>query len=370
MSHSMLRSAFALACALTCAQAAPAHALNILLTNDDGFEAASLHAVYQRLTASGHSVIISAPALDGTAQGGGLTIGRAVEALPTASRGGAVPAGSPGLGTLPTDANVHYVNGTPVMSVLYALDIVSKQKWGKAPDLVVSGINYGLNVGRLWSGSGTVGAALSAIQRGVPAIAVSADYPLSSYTAVSGLQPGAREYDLADFVVRLVRAVEASRSSASQPLLPRNIGLNVSLPVFTPGTAATLPVKHTKTGEAVNYASVFVMNMARDWAPTLPAAPGVAFYSVNLLPLGVTRESDNDARSEYNVVKLGQAAISVVQATIQPTPWSPDALGDRIVARMAPPPPPVTPPPSTPAPAAPTTPSPTAPAPTPASASK
>ena len=334
MSTTTRQSTLALACALSISSAAPAHALNILLTNDDGFESASLHAVYQRLEASGHSVIISAPALDGTAQGGGLTIGRAIEAVPAASRGGALAAGASGVGILPADPDVHYVNGTPVMSLLYGLDILSKQKWGRGPDLVVSGINYGLNVGRLWSGSGTVGAALAAISRGVPAIAVSADYPLSSYRPLQSLRVGDREYDMADFVVRLVSAVETSRLSPETPLLPANLGLNVNLPAFAPGTAASLPARLSQTGSGTNYLSVFVMNLARDWAPTLPSAPGIAFYPVTALPPGVTHAVDADPSSEYNVVKVGVAAISVIEASIQATPWSPDAVGARIVERL------------------------------------
>ena len=330
-------SAFALTCALVTSAVSPAHALNILLTNDDGFESAALHAVYQRLEASGHSVIVSAPAYDATAQAGGVSIGRAIEALPTASRGGAAQPGASGIGTLPTDPDVHYVNGSPVTSLLYGLDIVAKQKWSKPPDLVISGINYGLNVGRGWSGSGTIGAAVSAISRGVPAIAVSAAFPLASYSPVQNLKAGDREYDLADFVLRLVIAVELGRTSPEAPLLPRGLGLNVNLPVFAPGTAASLPVKLSQLGTATNGVAVFVANLSRDWAPVsfpLPAAPGIAYLAPDALPADLLRPADTDPSSEHNVVKAGTAAITVIHPSIQASPWNPDSVGSRIVDRL------------------------------------
>lgn len=315
------------------ATATPAHALNILLTNDDGFESASLHAIYQRLEASGHSVIVSAPALDATAAGGGVAIGRPIEALTVASRGGAIAAGSVGIGALPTDADVHYVNASPATCVLYGLDILAKEKWGKLPDLVISGVNYGLNVGRAWTGSGTVGAANVAIGRTVPAIAVSAEFPLATYKPVQQLKAEDREYDLAAFVLRIVGALEQSRTSPDVPLLPPTIGLNVNLPVFPAGGAAALAARPSHSGFAADNMAVFVPNLARDWTPVsfqLPASPGVAWMSVPTVPASVTRHVDSDPTSEYNVVAQGMAAVSPLQG-VDVSPWSPAAVVARIV---------------------------------------
>jgi 5'-nucleotidase len=64
---------------------------------------------------------------------------------------------------------VHSVGGTPAQSVLHAvLEIMPKK-----PDLVVSGINYGENIGSGVTISGTVGAALEGAAMGVPALAIS-----------------------------------------------------------------------------------------------------------------------------------------------------------------------------------------------------
>ena len=47
--------------ALLSALTTPAAALNIVLTNDDGFETANIQALYRALSAAGHDVILSAP---------------------------------------------------------------------------------------------------------------------------------------------------------------------------------------------------------------------------------------------------------------------------------------------------------------------
>jgi 5'-nucleotidase len=64
---------------------------------------------------------------------------------------------------------VHAIGGTPAMAVLYGIyELVSG-----TPDLIVSGINYGINVGSGVTISGTVGAALEGAANGVPSIAIS-----------------------------------------------------------------------------------------------------------------------------------------------------------------------------------------------------
>ena len=68
----------------------------------------------------------------------------------------------------------HYVAGTPVMAALYGIDVAGSKRWGRAPDLVLSGPNEGQNLGSIILSSGTVGNAQYAALRGIPAIALSA----------------------------------------------------------------------------------------------------------------------------------------------------------------------------------------------------
>jgi 5'-nucleotidase len=67
------------------------------------------------------------------------------------------------------DWDVFSVDGSPGQAVLHGMyDVIQS-----TPDLVVSGINYGENVGAAITMSGTVGAAFEAASLGIPALAVS-----------------------------------------------------------------------------------------------------------------------------------------------------------------------------------------------------
>jgi len=128
--------------------------MRIVLTNDDGIEAAGLLAARQALEESGAEVLTVAP--DRNRSG----VGRAISfeaPLRVEERKMA-------------DGKVGYAcTGTPVDCVrLVALGLM-----GFKPDLVVSGINHGENLGDDVTYSGTVAAAFEGIVIGVPAIAAS-----------------------------------------------------------------------------------------------------------------------------------------------------------------------------------------------------
>jgi 5'-nucleotidase len=129
--------------------------MDILLTNDDGIHCEglwALHGVLQRA----HTVTVVAPDRERTAVGHGITLHQPLRAAPMALNGW-------GAGFA--------VNGTPADCVKLAiLEIM-----GRRPDLVVSGLNPGANVGVNITYSGTVAAAKEAALGGVPAIAASVD---------------------------------------------------------------------------------------------------------------------------------------------------------------------------------------------------
>jgi 5'-nucleotidase len=107
--------------------------------------------------------------------------------------------------------NVYAIDGTPVDCVYLALlHLVPRQ-----PDLCVSGINNGYNLGSDVFYSGTVGAALEATLRGVPAIAASVERRWPQDFAPA-----------AGFVRRLVQEVMARGPAAIEP----GTLLNVNLP--------------------------------------------------------------------------------------------------------------------------------------------
>lgn len=300
--------------------AAQAHALNILLTNDDGFEGAKIRALYQRLKAAGHSVALSGPTQNNSGQGGAMSFLTPIGKLSKNSRFGTVQTGAPGVGQDPSDANVHYVDGTPVMAALYGLDVVAPQLWGKQPDLLISGPNDGNNLGIINNSSGTFNNALYGLNRGVPSIAVSdADSSARSHTALAS---GAIEYEKADIVVKLVNQL-IEHKAASGKLLPAGVALNVNIPSFSAGKGTSLPYKFTRLGSASSIQPVFYQNLSA--SPVAVgygvnvALPGVSLVmSPSQIPAGVTLKQDSNPLSESNVIAAGgQVTVSVVEGVPQ-----------------------------------------------------
>ncbi|MGH7291443.1 MAG: 5'/3'-nucleotidase SurE, partial [Myxococcota bacterium] len=111
----------------------PARALDIVLSNDDGFETANIRALYAKLKAAGHDVVLSGPAQNNSGKGGSMNFLVPVTPLTRDTRHGTVKAGAPGVGADPNDAGIFYVDGTPVMAMLYGLDVVAPRRWSHQP---------------------------------------------------------------------------------------------------------------------------------------------------------------------------------------------------------------------------------------------
>ena len=123
--------------------------MKILLSNDDGFRATGIVALYEALKDLA-DVEVVAPEHNNSAKSNALTLHSPLY-VHRASNG------------------FRYVNGTPADCVHIALTGLL----GYQPDLVVSGINNGANMGDDTIYSGTVGAAMEGYLFGVPAIAFS-----------------------------------------------------------------------------------------------------------------------------------------------------------------------------------------------------
>ena len=132
--------------------------LEILLTNDDGYQAPGILALYDALRRAGHHVRLAAPAANASGSSVSFTWG--------------------GVSVLrdPADANIAGIGASPATAVV--LGATALYPPGKRPDLVVSGINDGENTGSLLAMSGTVGAALAGtmlLAPPIPGIAVNAE---------------------------------------------------------------------------------------------------------------------------------------------------------------------------------------------------
>ncbi len=138
----------------------------ILITNDDGIDSPGLAAVVGALDGLGELLIV-APRVQQTSMGRARSQNE--------ERDGRVFARAVEIGEKRWPAFA--VNATPALTVDHALQELA----GRAVDLVISGINYGENVGTCVTVSGTIGAALEAAEHHVPALAVSLELPTTDY---------------------------------------------------------------------------------------------------------------------------------------------------------------------------------------------
>jgi 5'-nucleotidase len=131
--------------------------MRIAITNDDGVDAPGIYAIASRLESVGHEIIVVAPSSDmsgsGSSTGGDLRVSGGVRTV--RHRIGSIEALA--------------VDGPPALCALLAL----RGAVGDPPKLLVSGINAGPNLGPSVFHSGTVSAALTAANFGLPALAVS-----------------------------------------------------------------------------------------------------------------------------------------------------------------------------------------------------
>lgn len=164
--------------------------MRILISNDDGHQAPGIVALYEALKTIA-DVEVVAPEQNNSAKSNALTLHSPLYVHQAAS-------------------GFRYVNGTPADCVHIALTGLL----GYRPDLVVSGINNGANMGDDTIYSGTVGAAMEGYLFGVPAI------------AFSQVEKGWQHVDAAAQVARnVVQQMLAQNLVGEQPWL-----LNINIP--------------------------------------------------------------------------------------------------------------------------------------------
>ncbi len=131
--------------------------MRILLTNDDGIKAEGMAALVRAL-APRHTLDIAAPAKEQSGTAHAMTVHRDIEAARYDGFGGAV-------------REAWSIDGTPTDCVkIYLEAIAAREDW---PELVVSGVNHGENLGTDVLYSGTVGGALEGYLHGISAVALS-----------------------------------------------------------------------------------------------------------------------------------------------------------------------------------------------------
>ncbi|MBM9603870.1 5'/3'-nucleotidase SurE [Desulfopila inferna] len=173
----------------------------ILLTNDDGFTSDGIRALFQALQQIGR-VMMVAPDRDKSAVSHSLTMHRPLRVKHM-------------------ETDIIAIDGTPTDCVALALQKILKT----VPDLLVSGINNGPNLGDDISYSGTVSAALEGTMHAVPSLAVSMTEKTTDYRYAAAI------------------AAELAKLTLSKGL-PENTLLNINIPA----EAAIKGVRVTRQG--------------------------------------------------------------------------------------------------------------------------
>src|SRR5438067_9483939 len=184
--------------------------MRVLITNDDGVQAQGLLELKRALSEIGEVVIV-APDRPRSACGHSITLHKPLRMTEV---------------RLPDGTPAYTTTGTPSDCVTLAVrDLLAD----RPPDVVVSGINHGPNLGWDLTYSGTVSAAMEATIVGLQGFAVSLAWRLEPYHSEDGEPAPALDFGpAARFSAFLVARL------AQQPL-PRYTMLNVSVPPGRPG---------------------------------------------------------------------------------------------------------------------------------------
>jgi len=243
----------------------------ILLTNDDGYQAAGLRALAEELRDFAQVTIV-APSWERSGAAQSLTLRQPIVCHGIAEDEWAV-------------------DGTPADCVIVALHKLLKE----APDLVISGINHGANLGENVYYSGTVGAAREAVIHHVPALAMS----LCSKKPDADFGPSAR---LARQLCELI---------LKEGLQPQ-IVLNVNVPENWTGE-----VRFTRQSQKIT------RNLLREGQDPR----GRPYYWLS--EQRIDREKDVDPESDYAAVFAGEASITPLhldpthaESLLELAPWA------------------------------------------------
>jgi len=247
----------------------------ILLTNDDGIESPGLWAAAEALSALGF-VTVAAPAQQHTGAG---------RSHPIHSDGVITPRQLQIGRQLWT---AYAIGGSPAQAVVHGvLDLLPRK-----PDLIVSGINYGENVGTTITSSGTVGAALEGAGFGIPSMAVSLQITDGGYHSYSR----DTEFSTAGFFTRLF----AERILTSG--LPQDVHV---LKVDVPHTATPqTPWRVVRQSLQAYYVPRIIRSGSLD-------TRGPIDYDISFDPRGDPYESDVAALAVEQVVAVTPLSIDM-----------------------------------------------------------
>lgn len=231
----------------------PKRKKTILLTNDDGYFSDGINALFKELSRFS-TVYMVAPDREQSASSHSLTLNRPLRVHKI-------------------DKHHYATDGTPTDCVMLAIHMIFKRR---RPDMIVSGINHGANMGDDLTYSGTIAAAIEGSILKIPSIAVS----------MANHKPGTNMANAARFVSRFVRAhdrLEIDPSTFININLPADNGRAYRKFLFTrPGVRLYRDIIVHKTDPR---------GLSYYWIggrPTWKTTPGSDFDAVNRGHVSIT----------------------------------------------------------------------------------
>ena len=236
----------------------------ILITNDDGYESEGLHALIEALADLGHVTVV-APATEQSACGHSLTLKHP-------------------LSLISVDDDFYKLDdGTPSDCVYLALHSIFTQR---KPDLIISGINKGSNMGEDITYSGTVAGAMEGVLHGVPSIAVS---QVMDFTKPLG------SLQLAQKTIR--HLVEKIFSNTFP--LPQRQFLNINIPP----DRREAPLHVTYAGYRYYANDAHLHRNPR----------GLEYYWLGLHPLEYKPRREREGICDFDAIEQGAISVSPIQ---------------------------------------------------------
>ena len=232
---------------------------SILISNDDGVFAPGIYALWQAMSEIGETIVV-APNTEKSAVGHAITISDPIRIEEVRRSNG---------------FKGYAVNGTPADSVKIAVKSIMKKK----PDIIISGINAGANVGQSLLYSGTISAASEGTLLGIPSIAISLD--------------ALRDMDFSTSKVVAKKIV----NKVLEYGLPNETLLNVNIPKDTQGGIKGYQITHQG---AIYFKDHFEMR---------EDPRGRIYYWMT----GDVKDTDKELESDGVAIKEGYVSITPLQ---------------------------------------------------------
>lgn len=276
--------------------------LKVLLVNDDsargadsyyGTDGKGLYVLRRALCEAGADVVVVAPWAQQSGAGARMTtpglqpvaVTVSPVTMPATYAGDCAdaPSAGPVFGVCisATTCTSGSPSGSPADAVNVGLSRFAANYWPEGPDVVMSGTNFGQNIGSTVNHSGTVGAVVTAGEYGVPAIAVSAEVP-RNLAQIQNV-PFA---PAADFAVDLLGELVA-RDKLADDLL-----LNVNFPFVGADETLGQPVL-TNVGSSSDLGMTFQGEVG--------VSGGTYSLNVGVPAVETTRNADTSALADNNI---------------------------------------------------------------------